>query len=233
MFPSRLYSGPQRGLWRRWIRIKEGKAGTASAADISTLMATVWKGRGYVRTLATQGRYRCQSGGERSSRSRVTRSEGEYSLLTIIDLIKFSFLTSTTRPQSHKTWAPTRKVISLIKEWCLVSMVTQANNSDMFLSQAGSLLLSRQKVEGPESPRDQTKDEHCSFNNPAQLRKVNKWRSHLRMRAMVVSATSTDSSSGSSWIPFGNRRFSITTDSSLVSMLYSNTLAENRTATGF
>lgn len=112
-------------------------------------------------------------------------------------------------------------------------MVTQANVSDMFLSEAASWLLRRQKVEGPESPRDQTKDECSSFNDPSQPGKVHKWRSHLRMRAMVVSATSTDSSSGSSWIPFGNRRFSITTDSSLVSMLYSSTLAENRTARGF
>lgn len=51
-------------------------------------------------------------------------------------------------------------------------------------------------------------------------------QSYLRMRAIVVSATRTDSSSGSSWIPFGNRRFSITTDSSLLSVLYSNTLPE-------
>lgn len=51
---------------------------------------------------------------------------------------------------------------------------------------------------------------------------------YLRMRAMVVSATSTDSSSGSSWIPFGKRRFSITTDSSLLSVLYSSTLTGRR-----
>lgn len=50
------------------------------------------------------------------------------------------------------------------------------------------------------------------------------------MRAMVVSATSTDSSSGSSWIPFGKRRFSITTASSPVSVLYSNTLTGRRTS---
>lgn len=47
---------------------------------------------------------------------------------------------------------------------------------------------------------------------------------YLRIRAMVVSATSTDSSSGSSWMPFGNRMSSITTVSSLVSVLYSRTL---------
>lgn len=228
MFPSRLCSGPQRGLWQRWIRIKQVKAGTASTADISTLMATVWKGRGYVRRK--EGTVADQEVEQRSNGSRVIRSVDEYSLFIIIDLIKVCLLTSTTRPQSHKTRAHTHKVISLIKEWWLVSMVTQANISDMFLSEAASWLFRRQKVEGPESPRDQTRDE-CY--DPAQLGKVNKWRSHRRMRAMVVSATSTDSSSGSSWIPFGNRRFSITTDSSLVSMLYSNTLAENRTARGF
>lgn len=47
---------------------------------------------------------------------------------------------------------------------------------------------------------------------------------YLRIRAMVVSATRTDSSSGNSWMPFGNRRFSMMTESSLVSISYSNTL---------
>lgn len=46
----------------------------------------------------------------------------------------------------------------------------------------------------------------------------------LRIRAIVVSATSTDSSSGSSWIPFGKRRFSMITVTSLVSVSYSKTL---------
>lgn len=49
------------------------------------------------------------------------------------------------------------------------------------------------------------------------------------MRAIVVSATSTDSSSGSSWIPLGNRRFSITTVSSRVSRSNSSTLRTQHT----
>lgn len=46
----------------------------------------------------------------------------------------------------------------------------------------------------------------------------------LRIRAMVVSATRTDSWSGSSWMPLGKRRFSMTTVSSRVSVSYSSTL---------
>lgn len=41
---------------------------------------------------------------------------------------------------------------------------------------------------------------------------------------MVVSVTSTDSSSGQSWIPLGKRRPSISTETSLVTVLYSRTL---------
>lgn len=54
---------------------------------------------------------------------------------------------------------------------------------------------------------------------------VSQWVSeHLRMRAMVVSATSTDSSCGSSWMPLGKRRFSMTTVTSRLSVSSSSTL---------
>lgn len=51
---------------------------------------------------------------------------------------------------------------------------------------------------------------------------------YLLILAMVVSATRTDSSSGKSWIPLGNLKFSIITVTSLVSVSYSSTLKRQR-----
>lgn len=53
---------------------------------------------------------------------------------------------------------------------------------------------------------------------------------HLRILAMVVSATRTKSSSGDSWTPLGNRSWSNKTLTSLVSVSYSSRLGRPDTA---
>ena len=109
------------------------------------------------------------------------------------------------------------------QSWRLRALMCQTVCPSAYLSNSG--LGQADKTDGRTDGRTDGQTDR-RMDRQTDRRMDRQTDTHLRILATVVSATRTDSWSGSSWIPLGNRRFSITTVSSLLSVSYSRTLED-------